>query len=98
MEHILFKGRELGKFDTSASTVHTRVGGPSIINGRSNPNKLSSDCDTDNINESERSADDLSSASVTDLASEGINDEDMSGGSVNHHSVQAEPVNHAKRS
>lgn len=76
----------------SASTDHMRHGGPLITNGGSKPSKLSSNCDTDDVQESEWSADDLSSASETDLASEGIDEEDRPGGSVNGHGVQAEPV------
>lgn len=76
----------------SASTDHMRHGGPSITNEGSKPSKLSSDCDTDDVQESEWSADDLSSASESDSASEGIDEEERPGGSVNSHSVQAEPV------
>lgn len=76
----------------SASTDHMRHGGPLITNGGSKPSKLSSNCDTDDVQESEWSADDFSSASQTDSASEGIDEEDRPGGSVNGQSVQAEPV------
>lgn len=69
-----------------------RHGGPSITNDGSKPSELASDCDADDVKESEWNADDLSSASESDSASEGIDEVDRPGGSVNSYSVQAESI------
>jgi len=84
--------RQVTKVHTPASTDHMSHGGSSSTDDESRSSESSSDCDTDDLKVNERSADDLSIVSESDPSREGIHEEDGPGGSVNSHSLRAEPV------
>lgn len=79
---------QVTKIVDSAKTYHTRDDDPPNASSGSSPSELSSDCDTSNI-----SVNDGSSASESFSARAAIDNENMSGGSVNNHRVQVSPDN-----